>query len=105
MKRDQAARESSNGGATRDGRTRRSERSREAIAAALYELVGEGNPEPTAQQVADRAGVGIRSVFRHFADIEALYTTLDARLLEETLPLRLGDPPEGSVAKRVREPN
>ncbi len=70
-----------------DGRARRAERSREAIAAALYALVGEGNPAPTAQQVAERAAVGIRSVFRHFSDMEALYATLDARLLEEVAPL------------------
>ena len=46
-----------------DGRLRRGERSREAIVAALFELVGEGVLQPTAQQVAERAGVGIRSVF------------------------------------------
>ena len=72
---------------TLDGRALRSERSREAIAAALFELVGEGNLEPTAQQVADRAHVGIRTVFRHFSDMEALYATLDAWLLAEVGPM------------------
>lgn len=80
---------------TTDGRALRSERSREAIAGALFELVGEGDLEPTAQQVADRADVGIRTVFRHFSDMESLYATLDARLLAEVTPMLRGGPPEG----------
>lgn len=84
-----------------DGRTRRAQRSREAIANALYELVGEGHPAPTAQQVAERADVGIRSVFRHFSDMEALYATVDARLLAEVLPLLHPPPPEGGLRERA----
>jgi AcrR family transcriptional regulator len=72
----------------------RSERSREIIAGALFELVGEGHPEPTAQQVAERAGVGIRTVFRLFSEMEALYATLDARLLAEVIPMLPDGPPE-----------
>jgi AcrR family transcriptional regulator len=81
---------------TTDGRLLRSERSRELISGALYELIGEGHPEPTAQQVADRAGVGIRTVFRLFSDMEALYATLDARLLAEVMPMLREDPPDGA---------
>ena len=55
MTRGQAARSST------DGRLQRSERSRELIAEALYELMGEGDLGPSAQKVADRAGVGIRT--------------------------------------------
>ena len=87
--------------ATSDGRTRRALRSREAIAGALYDLVGQGNPAPTAQQVAERAGVGIRSVFRHFEDMESLYATLDARLLAEVLPILREPPCPGDVRTRV----
>jgi AcrR family transcriptional regulator len=79
-----------------DGRALRSERSRELIAAALFELVGEGHPEPTAQQVAEHAGVGIRTVFRLFSDMEALYATLDARLLAEVMPMLRDRPPKGA---------
>ena len=70
-----------------DGRLRRSERSRELIADALYELLGEGEIEPSAQKVADRAGVGIRTVFRLFSDMDALYATVNARLEFEVEPM------------------
>jgi len=103
MKRERAVGAVQSGRSSRDGRTLRSERSREAIATALYELVGEGNLLPTAQQVSERAGVGIRSVFRHFADMEALYATLDARLREELLPILHQARPPAGLSERTAE--
>jgi AcrR family transcriptional regulator len=85
-----------------DGRVRRGERSREAIVAALFELVGEGSLQPTAQQVAERAGVGIRSVFRHFADMDRLFAAMDARLRAEVVPLLREEPPPGTLRERAR---
>lgn len=85
-----------------DGRARRRERSHEAIVQALFELIGGGMMQPTAQQVAEAAGVGIRSVFRHFADMESLYAQIDARVLAEASPVLRGEPTPGSVAQRVR---
>jgi len=78
-----------------DGRVLRSQRSREGIEDALFELVGEGHLEPTAQQVAERAGVSIRTVFRLFADMETLYATLDARLQADVMPMLRAEPPGG----------
>jgi AcrR family transcriptional regulator len=86
-----------------DGRARRAARSREAIVAALLELVGEGVLQPTAQQVAERAGVGLRSVFRHFDDMDGLFAAMDARLRTDALPLVRAEPVEGSLRRRVRE--
>jgi len=60
-----------------DGRKQRSERSREAILDATMELINEGNLMPTAQEVSIRADVGIRSVFRHFADMDSLYASMN----------------------------
>lgn len=88
--------------AVSDGRTRRSERSRAAIVQALLELVGEGILEPTAQQVAERGGVGLRTVFRHFDDMEALFAAVDARIQADALPLLPDEPPQGPLAERVR---
>lgn len=85
-----------------DGRVRRSERSREAIVGALFDLIGEGSLQPTARQVADRAGVGIRSVFRHFSEMESLYRAMDARLEGEAVRLLTGPPATGTLPERVR---
>jgi len=86
-----------------DGRALRAERSREAIVDALVALVGEGTPVPTAQQVADRAGVGIRTVFRHFSDMESLFAEVSARVRAELRPLLEARPPAGPPAARLRE--
>lgn len=85
-----------------DGRLRRGERSREAIVAALFELIGEGVLQPTAQQVAERARVGIRSVFRHFDDMDGLYATIDARLRADALPILREASAGGSLRERTR---
>ena len=41
--------------------------------AALVELVRAGEISPSAAEVAAQAGVGLRSVFRHFKDMEGLF--------------------------------
>ena len=56
-----------------DGRRRRSLDSRARIVAALLELIHSGDLAPSAEAVALRAGVGLRTVFRHFKDMESLY--------------------------------
>jgi AcrR family transcriptional regulator len=58
--------------AIQDGRRRRSADSRRRIIQAMLELVLEGNPDPGAEAVAHRAGVGLRTVFRLFRDIESV---------------------------------
>jgi AcrR family transcriptional regulator len=88
--------------ASTDGRLRRGERSREAIVAALFELVGEGVLQPTAQQVAERAGVGIRSVFRHFDDMDSLFATMDERLSADARPILREEALAGSPRERAR---
>jgi AcrR family transcriptional regulator len=85
-----------------DGRVRRSQRSGHAIVEALMELVGEGVLEPTAQQVAARAKVGIRTVFRRFSDMESMFAEMDARLQAEAVPLLLGGRPKGALTERAR---
>ena len=60
-----------------DGRRQRSARSREALIKAALELIDQGLLVPTAKQIADKAGVGLRSFFRHFDDMEALFAAVD----------------------------
>lgn len=66
----------------KDGRRRRSQTSRDKIVAAMLELVAEGRITPSADEVASRAKVGLRTVFRHFADMESLYAALTHTLAE-----------------------
>jgi AcrR family transcriptional regulator len=63
-----------------DGRRRRSEQSRDRIISAMMTLVADGHLNPSAEDVAARAEVGLRSVFRHFKDMESLYTEMSLRL-------------------------
>lgn len=86
-----------------DGRLLRSERSRQLIIDATKELVNEGILIPTAQNVADRAGVGIRTVFRHFADMETLYFTIDSQLRDSYEKLFDGGDREGPLSERIRQ--
>ncbi len=57
---------------------------------------------PTAQTVAERAGVGIRTVFRHFADMETLFATMDVQLREGYEGLFIGGDRAGTLAERIR---
>ncbi len=88
-------------GVPTDGRVQRSERSREAIVQALFELVGEGTLEPTAQQVAERAEVGVRTVFRHFSDMETLVATMSDRLTEKVSHLFVEQTQSGPIEGRI----
>ncbi len=71
--------------AAHDGRHARSADSRARIAKAFMELIREGAVAPTAESVAQLANVGLRTVFRHFRDMESLVheiaTTIEAELL------------------------
>jgi AcrR family transcriptional regulator len=69
-----------------DGRRKRSERSREKILDACFSLVIDGNMDPSAHEIAECAGVGLRSVFRHFEDIDSIHSEMIARLEETYLP-------------------
>lgn len=57
----------------RDGRVARGQRTRRTVAVALMDLLRAGDPDPTAKAVALRAGVSLRLVFHHFADMDDLY--------------------------------
>lgn len=67
-----------------DGRRKRGEDNRDRIIGAMLALIREGNYAPGAEQVAARAEVGLRTVFRHFEDMDRLYREI-ARPLEAEL--------------------
>lgn len=71
---------------TNDGRRRRSDRSRRQIIEALFDLMREGQMNPTAVTVAERAGVGLRTVFRHFEDMESIFEEMTDELKAVIMP-------------------
>lgn len=84
-----------------DGRQARSQRTRAAVAEAMLDCFEEGILRPSAKQVAERAAVSTRAVFRHFDNMEALLEEA-ARLQIERVMREL--PPvvtEGSLARRT----
>jgi len=84
-----------------DGRRLRSERSRLAIIEAVLALQEEGVLVPTAQQISDQAGVGIRSFFRHFEDMEALFEAADDHIRDSYEALFLGGDRDGTLEERI----
>ncbi len=70
-----------------DGRRERSRSSRSKIIDAYMQLVEAGEYAPTAARVAEAAGVGLRSVFRHFDDMENLYREACERLVAWIMPI------------------
>ncbi len=66
-----------------DGRRLRSQRNRERIISAMMDLVRTGDLTPSAEAVAEKAGVGLRSVFRHFEDMESLYREMGVAIRAE----------------------
>jgi AcrR family transcriptional regulator len=70
-----------------DGRKRRSRESRERIVQAMLQLIKSGEMLPSAAQVAEVANVGLRSVFRHFEDMESLYRRMSEIVAERLRPI------------------
>jgi TetR/AcrR family transcriptional regulator, regulator of autoinduction and epiphytic fitness len=84
-----------------DGRHRRSERSRAAVVDALLSLYDDGVVRPGVADIAARAGVSARSVFRHFADLEGLAEAAIDRQWERVHMLFDAPPHEGDRETRV----
>ena len=93
--------------APRDGRTARALRTREAIVDATIQLLEGGDLRPTAPRIAEQAHVSVRSVFQHFADLEALHTAVAERLVERVgvlvLPIDPELPFDDRLARFVRQ--
>lgn len=53
----------------------------------MLELVREGRIAPTAEEVASRASVGLRTVFRRFKDMESLYAEMSVAISEKVAPI------------------
>jgi AcrR family transcriptional regulator len=58
---------------TIDGRRLRREQNRTAVLDALLELFRDGTYDPSSAEIAERAGLSPRSLFRYFDDIDDLH--------------------------------
>ena len=88
---------------TIDGRRARRHRSRDLAVDALLDLLNEGVVRPTAQQVAERSGVSLRSIFRIFDDVESLNAAACARQVTRVRHLFVDVPAEGTLDARIDE--
>ena len=86
-----------------DGRTARGQRTRSSVVDALLALQEEGDLSPTAQQVAARAGVALRTVFGHFSDMETLWAEAGQRELDKLGSLSVRIDPCLPLAERIEQ--
>ncbi len=86
-----------------DGRRLRREHNRELVLRALAELFAEGRYTPTSRQIADRAGLSLRSLVRYFDDFDDLIRSTIERQERQALALVDVDcRPDESSAIKVR---
>lgn len=85
-----------------DGRTLRRTRNRTAVIVSLLAIIREGNLHPGASEIADRAGVSHRSIFRYFDDLDDLVRTAIDHAFAEAGPLSdIAEIGEGSLDERI----
>ena len=78
-----------------DGRHARRQRNREAIVSAAFELILEGKSPPSAEDVAERAGVSVSSIFRNFEGLVDIQQQAHELFRERYSHLLLATPPPG----------
>ena len=83
-----------------DGRKARAVASRARIIDAMIDLIQAGDISPSAEAVAARAGVGVRTVFRLFNDVEGLRRGMQEAMDERLVPI-YAEPMTGTLVERV----
>jgi len=86
-----------------DGRSARSQRTREAVVDALLALIRDGEPRPTARAIAERANVSLRSVYVHFDDLEDLFLAVAKRQMAVVGTMIGPIPLDAPLAERVTD--
>jgi TetR/AcrR family transcriptional regulator, regulator of autoinduction and epiphytic fitness len=85
-----------------DGRRLRREQNREAVLDALVALFRAGNYQPGAAEIAERAGLSPRSLFRYFDDVDDLHQAATNRQLQRASTLAQFDTsPEAPTAVKI----
>jgi TetR/AcrR family transcriptional regulator of autoinduction and epiphytic fitness len=70
-----------------DGRRQRRIQNRDAVIDALVAMIDEGHYQPSAAEIATRAGISPRSLFRYFEDTDDLSRAAVERHFESAGPL------------------
>jgi AcrR family transcriptional regulator len=87
---------------TVDGRRLRREQNRDAVLDALVSLFDEGDYQPTTEEVAERAGISPRSLFRYFDDADDLArAAIERELLANAGKLELDVDPTLPLRERI----
>jgi TetR/AcrR family transcriptional regulator of autoinduction and epiphytic fitness len=85
-----------------DGRRLRRAQNREAVLDAMVELFAEGVLQPSTDEIAERAGVSSRSLFRYFDDVDDLDRAAIERELAVARPLlEVGAAPHDPTAVKA----
>lgn len=84
-----------------DGRAARAQRTRASIVDALLSLLEEGDLQPTANRIADRAGISLRLIYHHFGDLEALFHAAAIRQGERIVHLSTPIPTDLPFEERL----
>jgi len=85
-----------------DGRHARRDRNRLAVVDAMLSLYAAGNLDPSSDEIAERAGLSQRSLFRYFEDLDDLVRVAISRQHERLLPASgLDVSSAGPLADRV----
>lgn len=88
---------------TRDALAFRDDRARDAIVDAMLGLYHRGIADPTALEIADQAGVSLRSVYYHFSDLESLAIEAVGRQRAQIEPLLITPITTGTLDDRITE--
>jgi AcrR family transcriptional regulator len=84
-----------------DGRWLRSVRTRAAIIDGWIDLVLDGDLSPTAKGVADRANIGLRTVFQHFSDMHTLQIAACEAFVARLRPSAVEVPTDITLIERI----
>lgn len=84
-----------------DGRHQRSARTKTAVVDAWLQIMRESGAQPSAQAVAERAEVSLRTVFRLFEDVDTLFAAAVAHQVQRVGGLFAPLDPSGTVPERI----
>jgi AcrR family transcriptional regulator len=86
-----------------DGRRLRREQNRAAVIEALLALFRDGVYQPSTDEIATKAGLSARSLFRYFDDVNDLHRAAADQAVQRALPLvGLGAGPDDPTADKIR---